>query len=145
MEGKGVYRFKNGDTYEGGFLKGFRYGEGKYQYKDGSFYNGEYRNVQFNKHKHLAGQSLLPLCDGLKHGFGVRVFASGSRYEGEWREDKMHGMGMLVTKDGAKFEGKFFNGLRCVLLIQCMNGFTSCCNVDMVKDVKSLATCLAYR
>jgi len=38
-----VISFKNGDKYQGTFMKGAFYGEGKYQYKDGGYYAGEYR------------------------------------------------------------------------------------------------------
>jgi hypothetical protein len=40
------------------------------------------------------------------------VWTSGSRYEGQWVEDKMHGHGALVSREGAKYEGAFRNGLR---------------------------------
>lgn len=72
MEGKGVYRYRFGDTYEGSFLNGYPYGEGKYQYRDGGYYLGEYRNLI---HQHrltaLEGTQRLPKCDGWRHGFGV--------------------------------------------------------------------------
>jgi hypothetical protein len=72
MEGKGVYRYKHGDSYEGQFLNGAPYGEGKYQYADGSSYQGEFRNlIHLNKHTGLEGSQRLPKCDGWRHGFGV--------------------------------------------------------------------------
>lgn len=33
--------------------------------------------MRFNKHKDMEGAKLLPLADGFRHGFGIRVWASG--------------------------------------------------------------------
>jgi hypothetical protein len=72
MEGKGVYRYKHGDSYEGTFLDSAPYGEGRYQYADGGFYQGEFKNLtHVNRHKGLQGAHRLPKCDGWRHGFGV--------------------------------------------------------------------------
>lgn len=72
MEGKGVYRYKHGDSCEGSFLQSAPYGEGKYIYADGGFYQGEYKNlIHLNKHKGVEGLHRLPKCDGWRHGFGV--------------------------------------------------------------------------
>jgi hypothetical protein len=72
MEGKGVYRYQHGDSYEGSFLNSAPYGEGKYQNADGGFYQGEYRNlIHLNKYKGVEGAHRLPKCDGWRHGFGV--------------------------------------------------------------------------
>lgn len=135
MEGKGVYRYQHGDSYEGSFLQSAPYGEGKYQYADGGYYQGEFKNlIHLNKYKGIEGAHRLPKCDGWRHGFGVvsraciavyhalltsssrflcqRLWTSGARYEGQWVEDKMHGNGMLQNQEGAKYEGAFRNGLR---------------------------------
>jgi hypothetical protein len=73
--GKGVISFKSGDKYQGSFMGGCFYGEGKYQYKDGGFYVGEYRNVR----KHPSTGVSFPVCDGKRHGFGLRVFSNGDQ------------------------------------------------------------------
>mmetsp|Transcript_28230 Transcript_28230/g.62535 ORF Transcript_28230/g.62535 Transcript_28230/m.62535 type:complete len:300 (-) Transcript_28230:97-996(-) len=112
MEGRGVYKYAFGDAYEGSFLNGMPYGEGKLLYKDGGYYLGEFRNlVHLHKHK-VEGASRLPKCDGWRHGFGVRVWTNGLRYEGQWVEDKMHGTGAVTNRQGAKYEGQFYNGLK---------------------------------
>jgi hypothetical protein len=110
MEGKGVYQYRNGDLYEGDFVHGFRYGTGKFMYRDGGYYHGEFRNVQTSVFS--SNPQPLPLCDGKRHGTGIRVWTSGAKYEGQWDEDRMHGSGSLLTADGGKYEGGFFNGLR---------------------------------
>lgn len=33
----------------------------------------------------------VAVADGKRHGFGLRVFANGSRYKGTWANDKMDG------------------------------------------------------
>ncbi len=110
MEGVGIFRYANGDSFEGTFLKGTRYGQGKYTYRDGGYYQGEYRNLMPMSRSRNAAQ--LPLCDGKRHGTGIRVWTNGARYEGQWLNDKIHGQGMLISEDGAKFEGYFYNGLK---------------------------------
>lgn len=116
MEGKGVYIHSNGDVYEGQFLQGVKYGEGKFTYKDGSYYQGEYKNLRPVSKLSLSTSVPLPLCDGKRHGTGIRVWSNGARYEGQWVEDKMHGKGVYFDTFGAKFEGAFYNGLKYFLL-----------------------------
>lgn len=111
-DGKGVLRMSYGDSYEGHFKNGAFYGEGKYVYADGGYYSGEFRNVRKNKHSEDPDSVGLPLTDGHRHGFGIRVFTSGTRYEGQWENDRMNGQGSLRTVEGATFEGNFFNGTK---------------------------------
>ena len=44
MNGKGVYRFNNGDIYTGNFAAGKKNGIGKYNYSNGDIYEGEWKN-----------------------------------------------------------------------------------------------------
>jgi len=37
-------------------------------------------------------------------------YASGNRYEGEFKNDKLHGKGILYKADGNRYEGTFENG-----------------------------------
>ena len=32
---------------------------------------------------------LFPVCDGKRHGYGLRVFSTGVQYEGQWELDQM--------------------------------------------------------
>lgn len=45
-----------------------------------------------------------------KHGKGVKVWANGDRYEGEWREDKQHGRGIYMWANGDRYEGEWKDG-----------------------------------
>lgn len=38
----------------------------------------------------------VPVANGKRHGFGLRVFANGSRYKGTWANDKMDGRAGLL-------------------------------------------------
>ena len=48
----------------------------------------------------------------LSHGFGVMVYRSGARYEGEWEDGLYHGKGIKTYKDGIKHEGRWREGKR---------------------------------
>lgn len=62
---------------------------------------------------HVQHLLLLPRLRVIIHALQKqRVWNSGTRYEGQWVEDKMHGNGMLQNREGAKYEGAFYNGLR---------------------------------
>lgn len=67
INGYGVYRYKNGDVYEGDFVEGKRHGLGEYVYKDKSYYRGEWEN-------------------DCKSGRGVYC-KNGKEYNGIWKEN----------------------------------------------------------
>jgi len=49
--------------------------------------------------------------NGLRHGKGVYTQANtGSVYEGEFREDRMHGRGTFSWPNGVKYVGEFSEG-----------------------------------
>jgi hypothetical protein len=52
----------------------------------------------------------FPHANGKRHGKGVRVWASGNRYEGDWEEDKPHGKGVFTWASGERYIGAFFQG-----------------------------------
>jgi hypothetical protein len=108
LSGRGVLKYVRGDVYDGHFMSGFFFGEGKYTWSDGGYYDGEYKSYKLNKATLLEA----PLCNGFRNGFGLRVFTNGSRYQGQWVDDKMDGHGNLAGAGGGKYEGKFHNGFR---------------------------------
>ena len=54
-------------------------------------------------------QSNLPPCNGNFKGpcFGVYVFPSGDKYEGQWKDNKYDGQGTFTWSDGKKYVGQF--------------------------------------
>ncbi|HNU91976.1 MAG TPA: hypothetical protein PKO25_08895 [Spirochaetota bacterium] len=48
--------------------------------------------------------------DGKFDGKGVIIFTNGARYEGDWKNDKRHGKGVLIYANGDRYEGDFKDG-----------------------------------
>ena len=43
------------------------------------------------------------------NGFGCFEWVNKKKYEGEWKEGRMHGKGTLVNPDGSIYTGEFVN------------------------------------
>lgn len=109
FSGKGVVRYGGrGEQFEGSFLKGVFYGEGTLRFADGGYYTGQFANES----RHVLTDVPFPVCDGLRHGFGLRVWSNGNRFQGQWQHGKMDGNGVLTDLMGCKYEGQFCNNLR---------------------------------
>ena len=65
--GLGVYRYSNGDVYEGAFKNGLRTGGGIYRYANGDRYEGEFKDNDF-------------------HGGGAIFYKNGTTLSGIWAE-----------------------------------------------------------
>ncbi len=50
--------------------------------------------------------------DNKRQGYGVWTRPDGTKYVGEWKEDKPHGQGKLTTPDGSVYVGEWRNGKR---------------------------------
>jgi hypothetical protein len=48
-----MYRWKNGDRYEGSFVEDKRQGLGEYYWSDGGFYKGEWKSDRMNGYGRL--------------------------------------------------------------------------------------------
>jgi hypothetical protein len=64
--------------------------------------------------------ALAMKADGKAHGKGIRVYADGSRYEGDWYQDMQHGFGVYIGSgaEGVRYEGTWYYGKRTGLGIQ---------------------------
>jgi hypothetical protein len=62
---------------------------------------GFYLLKPFDKNKCVQGD-----CN---NGYGIYVYNSGMKYEGEWKNGKRHGKGILVYPDGTRYEGEWKN------------------------------------
>ena len=67
ITGYGIYKYKNGDIYEGEFKLGLREGIGEYEYQSGGTYRGQWKEDK-------------------KHGKGIYFYESIVA-SGEWEQD----------------------------------------------------------
>ena len=70
MNGKGVFKYFDGNEYSGEFTDGMMNGKGVFTFSDGNSYEGEYE-------------------DGEMHGEGIFTFAVGSVFQGSFQNDRM--------------------------------------------------------
>ncbi len=101
--GKGIYIWSNGDRYTGDFKAGKRHGVGVYIWSNGDRYEGEYVNDE-------------------RHGKGTYIWANGDRYEGDFFKGQRHGKGKLTWVDGEVYEGAFAEGKRTGMGIYISSG-----------------------
>ena len=92
-EGSGIYRWKDGSTYEGNYLEGRRHGHGKFLWANGESYKGEYHHDE-------------------RTGLGEYLWPDGSRYSGEFLKGKRHGKGIFTSPDSIVYEGAWFDDLQ---------------------------------
>lgn len=71
---------------------------------------GEYLTFKSRKGNqlHYIGQ----VKNGMAHGYGIALLDSGSRYEGNWRENERHGDGTFFWPDGEYYSGEYENDRR---------------------------------
>jgi hypothetical protein len=91
LQGRGVYKWSDGDRYEGDVRDEKLHGRGIYVWANGNRYDGDYR-------------------DGKRTGRGVYMWANGSRYEGNYRDNLPHGFGDYLAVDGQIYVGAWTNG-----------------------------------
>lgn len=86
----GIYKYENGDTYNGHYLLGKKEGRGKQVEHDGSIYDGYWR-------------------ENAKCGFGRMIHADGDWYEGEFKNGVQEGKGVYYSSDGVIISGDWIN------------------------------------
>lgn len=111
MHGTGTMRWRDGTTYVGQWVDGYPWGKGKMTYSDGGYYEGEFKSMT-DSTRYIHGVS-FPKPDGLRQGFGTRVYVSGAVYRGHFFKGLPHGEGTLLSLyKGWRYEGTFQHGQR---------------------------------
>jgi hypothetical protein len=91
--GHGVYKWTNGDVYEGEWHHGSREGKGRCAYGSGNVYEGHWKDNQ-------------------KDGKGKFTWESGDVYEGEWADDEQHGKGSYTYASGNSYDGHWKHDMK---------------------------------
>ena len=114
--GKGIERYANGEVYKGDFKEGLYNGKGTYTWANGSKYEGQYKNGEKHgegkwviidgepEHANSATDRGKPIAEnrkvstytgefenGFKSGFGINIWSTGGRYDGQFLFNKRHG------------------------------------------------------
>jgi len=85
-EGRGTYRFADGNVYEGEWKGDKKEGNGTHRYADGDVYHGEWKRDE-------------------KDGIGTYRYADGDVYEGEYKGGVKEGLGTYhYVKEGGEAE-----------------------------------------
>jgi hypothetical protein len=106
QNGKGIYKFTNGDMYEGDFKVGKSEGQGVLKFKSGAIYTGSFKDGSFNGFGNLEypdvgyGASIYigNFVNGEKNGTGKYTESNGDYSEGEWKNNKLNGQGKMYFK-----------------------------------------------
>lgn len=114
LNGKGVYKYRNGARYVGQFKNGRLHGIGTFHFTNGNVYTGEWvNNVR-------QGEGTLRSDDGVVYkgewsdnafeGFGILYFPDGSSFESFWKTGSSLGTGRYKMPDGTVIPGRFADG-----------------------------------
>lgn len=128
QEGKGNLYLISGDKYFGDWKNGLMHGNGSYQWKAGNFYIGEYKDGKMNGvGKKYNSESVLVqkgtwidnvyqinetgcISGNCENSTGTYLWEDGNKYEGEWKDGKMHGTGTFYLENGEIYhQGKWKN------------------------------------
>ncbi|MFZ1703438.1 MAG: caspase family protein [Saprospiraceae bacterium] len=112
--GKGTYLFKDGSTYGGSFVNYFPQGYGKIKYKNGNQYEGQWvrgkkdgiGSMFFKNGNIFKGD----FKNDAAHGNGKMVFKNGDQYIGQWEKNVFHGFGHYYFQNGDNYKGDFVSG-----------------------------------
>ncbi len=132
--GQGVFRFASGDVYDGTWVNDKRNGHGVLTFADGNVYEGEYKDGRWNGHgisRYVNGNVYEgQYKNGKKNGHGIFRYANGDEYNGEWDSDRMHGYGVFRYANGEIHNGIWQNGKK-------IRNITSSANDTSAKTIHS--------
>jgi hypothetical protein len=85
-----VFKFLNGDVYQGQFVAGEQSGTGTLIHRNGI-------------------ATPVPGSKDMRDGKGVAEWKDGQRYEGDWRANRKEGQGVMRFADGGSYDGAWVN------------------------------------
>ena len=109
MTGQGTYYWAAGDKYVGEWLNGKMNGNGTYYYANGKIEKGKWINGKFMGADNIYTGCISGNCD---NGYGVYIWESGEKYEGNWKNKKRNGQGTNYFVTGFVYEGEWLDDLR---------------------------------
>lgn len=113
IDGHGTYFWTNGDVYVGEWNNGQRTGKGILYLGDNEKYEGTFVNGDlhgFVRYKNDNGGYFEGKYENNKKVSGVSVYNNGDKYDGSYKDGKLHGKGVYIFANGNKDEGNFKNG-----------------------------------
>lgn len=106
-----LWRYSNGDTYQGAWRNNRPHGEGRYTTLKGDEYVGTFHNGRFQgqgEFRFSNGDVYKGSWDaGQMNGRGEMIYQNGNRYNGEWKDGKRSGKGELVYRSGSFYKGNW--------------------------------------
>ncbi|KAF1326344.1 Radial spoke head 10 family protein, partial [Globisporangium splendens] len=118
MDGMGLRKWPNGDSYSGQFHCGERHGEGVFLSPNtGKRYDGHWECNQRSGHGELVNRGESVYTGAFErhkpHGIGKLVMPTGEFYEGEWQHGCMTCKGVLCDRlEKTLYEGEWLDGER---------------------------------
>ena len=115
--GSGVYRWSNGNVYDGTWLHGLKHGRGVMVWSSGATYAGDW----WKDKMHGVGEYTAVDTThyqgswncGVRQGLGRQTFPNGDVYEGLWKEGVPHGPGSYKWSAGDEYNGRWIEGRMC--------------------------------
>ena len=106
-----IFKFQNGDIYQGDWYNNKKKGKGTMTYANGDNYDGYWRDDKMNSN------GIFTYANGdlyfgewkndKKEGKGTMRYKNGDEYEGQWKDNKMEGSGIMRYKNGDLYEGQW--------------------------------------
>lgn len=107
--GKGIYKWKSGDKYNGNWANDQMDGTGTYTYSNGIKVKGEFKANKFisgaYKIKNKNGRYTFTIEDG-KATFIYAILKNGVVYEGEMKDGRLDGDARIKYSNGDRYEGQ---------------------------------------
>ncbi len=126
ISGAGICYYLDGSKYQGEWNYGYPEGRGAKQFPDGKKWTGKWKKgMPVGENGATLSESAIArqlshtytvqsgcIRGNCENGKGLVVYPDGSRYEGDFLQNKPHGEGVFHYPNGDRYNGQFRNGLR---------------------------------